>query len=67
METVFLSKSLDESAGGLLPVMQKLASNLRDFGVRVTAMGVAADNKQEAAPGGMMLKCILIHVLGQTK
>lgn len=51
MEIVYLSKSLDESAGGLLPVMQKLASNLRDYGARVTAIGVDGDNKQEMAPG----------------
>ena len=51
MDIAFLSKSLDDSAGGLLPVMQRLACNLKDHQARVTAMGVGAHDAQSPDAG----------------
>lgn len=44
MDVVFLSKSLDLCAGGLLPVMQELASKLLVFDVDVTPLGLDSQN-----------------------
>ena len=40
MNVVFLSKSLDETAGGLLPVMQHLCQHLSGLDVAVSPLGV---------------------------
>jgi glycosyltransferase involved in cell wall biosynthesis len=51
MNVVFLSKSLGQNSGGLLPVMQKLGTNLKDFGVYITSMGIKGNEKDENDDG----------------